>query len=46
MSDVRAIIVSIQDTINNQDVLLSQSETEKINQIINTYKDKSVSAAL
>ena len=45
-NDVRAIIVSINDTIQNQDLVLSENEKVNINNIINSFEDRSITAAL
>jgi arginine deiminase len=45
-NDVRAIVVSIQDTLNTQNLTLSTTETQNINAVIEILQDKSVSAAL
>jgi hypothetical protein len=45
-NDVKAIVVSIQNTLNTQNLTLSTTETQKINTIIELLQDKSVSAAL
>lgn len=45
-ADVWAIIVSIKDTINTQNLTLSTSESEKLTILIDLLQDKSSSAAM
>jgi len=45
-NDVRAIVVSIDNTLNNQELVLSENEQTNIANIINSFEDRAVTAAL